>query len=296
MTPYFVLVFNILIIMPQNIYILIKYLYFNKNYWIVVKMKRKIMCVGIISIFLMTSGASLSVFGKATSLSNEIVVPDDYPTIQEAIDNANMYDTIRVKTGTYPENIKVDVTALTIIGENPKETIIDGSGNGNVVNIVGDTHMVTISGFTIRNGDVGITFTTDVGVPTYNTITGNIISNNGIGIKITGATRSNTIYGNDFKDNSQNANDPADNTLWFDTETKKGNYWSDYTGTDSDGNGIGDTPYNIPGGNAQDIYPKVDPYFKTKSRPISLLFSRLLNIFPNALPILQRLLNLPTFQ
>jgi len=41
---------------------------------------------------------------------------------------------------------------------------------------------------------------------------------------------------------------------------EEGNYWSDYTGEDLDGNGIGDTPYLIPDkGKATDNYPLMKP-------------------------------------
>jgi hypothetical protein len=62
------------------------------------------------------------------------------------------------------------------------------------------------------------------------------------------------IYHNNFIDNGQNANSSG-NYTWFNTSIKEGNYWSDYNGTDDDGDGIGDTPYNVPGGSNQDLYP-----------------------------------------
>jgi hypothetical protein len=48
-----------------------------------------------------------------------------------------------------------------------------------------------------------------------------------------------------------------DNTV-FDNGTF-GNYWSDYTGTDANHDGIGDTPYTI-GGKLQDRYPLMAPF------------------------------------
>ncbi|MCD6484590.1 MAG: right-handed parallel beta-helix repeat-containing protein, partial [Candidatus Odinarchaeota archaeon] len=61
------------------------------------------------------------------------------------------------------------------------------------------------------------------------------------------------VFLNNFSYNTNQAYD--DNNNSFDNGTI-GNYWSDYTGTDTNGDGIGDTPYNIfP--NAKDNYPLV---------------------------------------
>jgi len=53
----------------------------------------------------------------------------------------------------------------------------------------------------------------------------------------------NTIYLNCFSNNSLTAYDEEGTSHW-DNGTL-GNYWSNYTGVDSDENGIGDVPYNI---------------------------------------------------
>jgi parallel beta-helix repeat protein len=66
----------------------------------------------------------------------------------------------------------------------------------------------------------------------------------------------NTIHRNNFVDNEQNAMDEGANH-WDDGS--EGNYWSDYTGNDADGDGIGDTPYSIPGGSNQDCFPLINP-------------------------------------
>ncbi len=86
----------------------------------------------------------------------------------------------------------------------------------------------------------------------FNIFKGNNILNNPLGIGLT--VKNNQLYHNNFINNTQNAED-YDNNFWYNATIQEGNYWDDYSGIDSDGDGIGDTPYDIDGGNNQDIYP-----------------------------------------
>ena len=316
---------------------------------------RKSLAVGVVALLLFTSipivNNALPIekmpfnndkdAGKSPSASKVIVVPDDYPTIQEAIDHANVGDTIKVRAGIYHENINV-YKMLNIIGSGSSVTIIDGGGKGNVVEITADG--IKFTDFTVRNSgsshagiyvsshyniisrnnivdnafglkldsssgnqihDNVIENNKDKGVWLYrshaNNITGNTvmdnkadgvllnfscigntffandISSNGAdgisisetsrsntfvgnlvaenknkGVNVVGASDSNIFYYNDFVDNVQNSFDTCVN-MWDNGSV--GNYWSDYTGVDANNDGIGDTPYSIPGGDNQDRYP-----------------------------------------
>jgi len=78
-----------------------------------------------------------------------------------------------------------------------------------------------------------------------------ILHNTMYGVYIIQSTN-NRFYFNDFTDNGQNAQDPLTN-YW--SYNSRGNYWDDYNDYDSDEDGIGDSPYDIPGGSNQDVYP-----------------------------------------
>jgi len=103
-----------------------------------------------------------------------------------------------------------------------------------------------------------------------NTIMCNNITNNGVyGLYIksywyspfwsTPKSLNNEIYHNNFIGNTQQAYD--ENRSYYDKGFPfGGNYWSDYTGTDSNGDMLGDVPYNIRGGSNRDRLPLMDPY------------------------------------
>jgi parallel beta-helix repeat protein len=84
-------------------------------------------------------------FGLAASAV--IVVPDDYVTIQAAVDAASAGDTILVRSGVYVENVLVR-KAVALVGEDRELTVVDGWGS-TVFRVAADS--VAISRFTIQN-------------------------------------------------------------------------------------------------------------------------------------------------
>ncbi len=97
--------------------------------------------------------------GRQNAAGDLIWVPDDYATIQAAIDAANPGDMIQVRVGVYNENLTlnkpVSLVAETFDQINPanNQTIIDGRGGATTILIPPDmTQMPVIRGFVIRNG------------------------------------------------------------------------------------------------------------------------------------------------
>lgn len=73
-----------------------------------------------------------------------------YASIQQAINNADEGDSIFVSSGTYHNHIVVNKT-VSLIGENPETTVIDGNKAQNILNIT--AHNVNITKFTVQNGN-----------------------------------------------------------------------------------------------------------------------------------------------
>jgi len=82
---------------------------------------------------------------------NVIRVPEDYPQIQQAIDNAGSGDIIQVAAGTYFENLIIK-KPLKLIGEGSDKTVV--AKTGTVIRVEADN--VEIRGFSIQNGTYGI--------------------------------------------------------------------------------------------------------------------------------------------
>ena len=123
----------------------------------------------------------------AKAEARTIVVPDDYASIQEAIDNAVDGDTIFVKSGTYHENVVVN-KSLSLVGENVDTTIIDGNPpEGYRIPIKIQCDNVSVSGFKLLYGYAGIT----VDEVKFCSISGNRIAGNQHGILLVGTSFSN---------------------------------------------------------------------------------------------------------
>ncbi|MGD0978809.1 MAG: NosD domain-containing protein [Candidatus Bathyarchaeia archaeon] len=219
-------------------------------------------------VFLLLPVICLSILGfvrfEAKASSTTIRVPQDYPTIQQAINHANPGDTVSVSAGTYYESLTIDKN-LALTGENRENTVLNGMGGDYGIQAISVN--VVITGFKILNATTGIyveqsygsiishnditasqtgiwlhysnssTVSDNVvhdvawsgivfcGGSSENTITLNDVTNCGNGIVLSG--EGNSIFHNNFV-NNQNQVDfiTSNNNSWDDGS--RGNYWSDY--------------------------------------------------------------------
>lgn len=183
------------------------------------RMKTRLFIWVLIGIGLILGYANLF---YAAGGGHSLKVPQQYRTIQAAIDAANSGDTILVASGTYKENIQLTEGVL-LQGAGAAVTIIDGGGEGNVVEGAKGS---VIEGFTITNSgkmgrsgdimDVGISAKyspmtiancrivgNNAGIRTYfspsNIVNNIIVGNKAFGINILysdSQVKNNLIYNN----------------------------------------------------------------------------------------------------
>lgn len=132
----------------------------------------------------------------------DIIIPDDYTSIQEGIDHADPGDKILVRSGVYKENIVIDKEDLILHGANKFTTILDGGKT--IDTIIISAPGVTLQNFTIQNGwneDKFLWYVSGVKILSSNVIIkNNIITKNRLGINTGPAASNLTISDNEFID------------------------------------------------------------------------------------------------
>jgi len=93
---------------------------------------------GIILAFTLVGFASLTSSLQQVKAAT-IVVPDNYSTIQEAVNAANNGDKISIRNGTYHEKVTIN-KALTLTGETKDNTVIEQLN----VSCIGDVHLTNM--------------------------------------------------------------------------------------------------------------------------------------------------------
>jgi hypothetical protein len=116
----------------------------------------------VIFLLLAVLSASLSVAAVPVAASVTLRVPQDHPTIQQAIKAASSGDTIVVAPGTYKENVIIDrsvsIVANSFDPGDPRNntTILDGGGDSVITVQSGVAPSPSFTGLVIRNGKDGI--------------------------------------------------------------------------------------------------------------------------------------------
>jgi parallel beta-helix repeat protein len=96
-------------------------------------MRRSAISVFMLTVFLISTLVMAFGFELAKTAPATIIVPDDYPTIQQAIAAANSGDTVYIRTGTYSENVTLFSISpyppndILIMGEDESNTVVNGS-------------------------------------------------------------------------------------------------------------------------------------------------------------------------
>lgn len=118
----------------------------------------------------------------------------------------------------------------------------------------------------VENAEYGVNIADTTGL----VVVGNNISMTSFcGLSFSGVFQS-EVYHNNFINNSLQVM-VSGSITWDDGYPSGGNYWSDYTGTDVNGDGIGDAAYVIDADN-RDRYPLINPYGTETPQPLQTYY------------------------
>jgi len=137
-----------------------------------------------------------AVVGASYNYTRVIRVPQDYKSIQAAIDATTPWTTILIGPGVYNESTVVN-KPLTIIGRLGSEPIFNGGGSGIAITLLSNASGSTVAGIVITGWDQGILINGSSSCTIYNNIMSSL---NSKGIVIQGASAvNNQVYSNIFQ-------------------------------------------------------------------------------------------------
>jgi len=122
----------------------------------------------------------------------------EFASIQEAVDWSSSGDTVKVQSGAYDENVRLEKKIILLgVDSGTGVPVIDPKGKGDAIQISAEG--CTVDGFIIQNTQMssGIRVASD-----NNVIRNNVIRNNGYGVSLVSA-RKNTISGNEIAQNNK---------------------------------------------------------------------------------------------
>jgi len=179
-----------------------------------------------------------------STLSGNTIINNEVNGVILKGDNHNMFGNSIANNGNY--GVDLYFSDYNTISKNKM------TENKIGIYLYGSTYNSISENSVINNSAAGLWFFGSHG----NYILGNNITDNRESMRFEMASLSNTIYHNNFVNNELLLADEGSVNNW-DNGTV-GNYWSDYKGTDWDGDGIGDTPYIIDEDN-RDNHPMMKP-------------------------------------